>query len=132
MPNLRELAAADLKTQNLNDWSLPIILIAPDGELINTDNETGEVLKAVQILYDRRKLDPATGEEITVHEPIISVTKSSLSRIPIPGEKWIIKIPISPREGAALETRQISGDRSIESGDSLDFIRLYPGKVIQS
>lgn len=132
MSNLRELAAADLKILNLKDWSLPIELFAPDGSLINTDNETGDELRAVQILYDRRKLDPDTGEEITVHEPIVTVAKSSLSRIPIPGEKWVIRMPISPRTGAPLETRQLSSDRSIESGDSLDFVRLYPGAVVQS
>ena len=130
--NLRELAVSDLKRENIRDWGLPVQLIDPDGTRYTTDNETGETLKAVQILYDYRKLDPGTGEEVTVHEPIVVMMKSSLSRIPVSGENWVIKMPIEPNESATLETRVLSKARAIEGGSSLGYIRLYPGKVIQS
>lgn len=130
--NLRELAVKDMKSQNVKDWGLPIELMDPDGTWYTTDNETGETLKAVQILYDYRKLNPDTGEEITVHEPIVTIARSSLARVPVPGEKWIVKMPTETSESATLETRVINKARSIEGGKSLGFVRLYPGSVEQS
>lgn len=132
MPNLRELAVEDVKNLNVKDWGLRIELCDPDGIWYTTDNETGETLKAIQILYDYRKLNPETGEEITVHEPIVSIARLSLSRVPIPGESWVIKMPIEPSESADLVTRVITRARSLEGGESLGFVRLYPGAVIQS
>lgn len=130
--NLRELAVVDVKSQNTKDWGLPIELIDPDGNEVTTDNETGETLKAIQILYDYRKLNPDTGEEITVHEPIVTISRSSLARVPVPGERWIVRMPIDPSETAQLETRVVTEIRSVEGGRSLGFVRLYPGSVIQS
>lgn len=130
--NLRELAVKDVKSLNTKDWGLPIELCSPDGTWYTTDAETGEQLKAIQILYDYRKLNPETGEEVTVHEPIVVIAKAALTRIPISGENWIIKIPTTPSETAQLETRVINKARATEGGASLGYIRMYPGKVVQS
>ena len=132
MMNLRELAVIDLRVLNNRDWGLPIEMISPDGITYDTDAITGEQLKAAQILYDYRKINPDTGEEITVHEPIVSIAKGSLARVPIPGEKWYIRMPIEPSESAAYEKRVLTPIRQPEGGSSLGFIRLYPGKVIQN
>lgn len=133
MPNLRELAVADMKQYNIADWGLKIELVDPDGTRYDTDDETGNELKAVQVLYDYRKLDPNTGEEITINEPIIVVARSSLARIPIAGEKWQVKFPNDPSTTDALETDYfIDPTRAPEGGRSLGFIRLYPTKKVQS
>ena len=130
--NLRELAVEDVKVLNNKDWGLPIELTDPDGNRYNTDNVTGGTLKAAQILYDYRKLDPTTGEEITVHEPIVTIAKASLTRVPVTGETWFIKMPTEPSESATLQSRVVTIDRALEGGSSLGFIRLYPGEVEQS
>lgn len=130
--NLRAQAVIDVKTQNLKNWSLPIVLIDPDGNKYNTDNETAETLKAIQILYDYRRENPDTGEPMTVKEPVVVLALSSLSRIPQPGEKWIIEIPLDPSDPDTLSTFFFSSDRSPEGGASLGFIRLYPQKAAQS
>ena len=130
--NLRELAVTDMRVQNNKDWGLPIELTDPDGIRYTTDAITGETLKAAQILYDYRKLDPQTGEEITVSEPIVTIAKDSLTRVPLPGERWYIKMPIEPSESATLVSRVISEIRAPEGGSSLGFIRIYPGKAVQS
>lgn len=130
--SLRYLAANDVRELNNRDWGQPIKLTDPDGIRYETDNVTGDTLKAAQILYDYRKIDPNTGEEITVHEPIVTISKKSLARVPEPGERWYIEMQVAPDEDSALESRVISEIRAPEGGGSLGFIRLYPGKVKQS
>ena len=132
MTNLRTRAIKDAKNQNIKNWSTPIELIDPDGIVYNTDNETGQPLRSLQTLYDRRDENPDTGEPITVHEPVISIARSSLSRIPQPGEKWSIKFPLDPTDETTLSNYVFDSDRSIGEGNSLGFIRIYPFKLVQS
>ena len=130
--NLRERAIKDSKKQNLKNWGLPIVLIDPDGNTYNTDAETDEQLMALQILYDYKRINPETGEEVTINEPIVTIALSSLSRIPQSGEKWIINMPADPSEVTQYETFIHSSTRAVEGGRSLGFIRLYPQKAKQS
>ena len=130
--NLRERAVLDIKNQNLKNWALPVELIDPDGNKYDTDYESGETLQAVQILYDRRDLDPNTGETVIIHEPVIVIALSSLERIPAAGEKWGIKFPLDPTDPDTLSYYLFTGDRAPEGGNSLGFIRIYPFKVEQS
>ena len=132
MTNLRTRAINDVKKQNLKNWSLPIILQDPDGITYDKDNETGEELKAIQILYDRRVENPDTGEIVIIHEPIITIASASLLRIPEPGEKWSIRFPLDPKEPDTLSNFVFTPDRSIEGGNSLGFIRIYPQRLIQT
>lgn len=132
MTNLRTRAIADVKKQNIKNWSTPIELIDPDGIVYNTDNETGLQLRSIQTLYDRRDENPDTGEPITVHEPVISIARASLSRIPIPGENWSIKFPLDPTDENTLSNYAFMPDRSMGEGNSLGFFRVYPIKLVQS
>lgn len=132
MTNLRTRAITDAKKQNIKNWSTPVEFIDPDGIVYNTDNETGKPLRTLQTLYDRRDVNPDTGEAMTVHEPIIAQARSSLSRIPAPGEKWSIKFPLDPTDETVLSNYVFTPDRSIEGGSSLGFFRIYPIKLVQS
>jgi hypothetical protein len=133
MPNLRELAVSDVKSLNTKDWGLQVELTDPAGIRYTTDAETGETLKAIQVLYDYRKFNPETGEEIIVHEPIVIMALGSLSRVPVAGEKWQIKFPIDPANPAVLSDDYVLSElRAPEGGQSLGYIRLYPHKVKQS
>ena len=131
MSNLRNRAIADMKRLNLRDWSGVVELTDPDGEKYTTDDETGEELKAVQILYDYRRIDPLTGEFITVNEPVVTVALSSLARVPVAGEKWHVRIPEDP-DATVLSDFVLDASRAPEGGRSLGFIRLYPHKAVQS
>lgn len=129
--NLRSTAAVDAKTLNIKDWGLPVELTDPDGEQYLTDNESGETLKAVQILFDRRKLDLGTGEETIIKEPVIVMARKSLARIPQADEVWFVRFPEDVTKPTELSNYFLSGARAPEGGQSLDFIRLYPQKGIQ-
>jgi len=127
---LRIRAAEDAKRLNIKDWGLLVELISPDGIIYNKDKENGEPLKALSILYDRVTIIPETGEDMTVPEPTVTLSRLSLIRIPEVGENWIVKIPESPTSENMMDY-MISPTRSPEGGKSNELIRLYLQKVEQ-
>lgn len=131
MPNLRVRAAEDARQLNTRDWGLLIELIGPDGIKYDIDKESGEPLKAIQLLYDRTRIIPETGEDMIVPEPIVVLSRLSLERVPIPGEKWTVRIQESPTSLVMIDYI-ISPTRSPEGGKSLEMIRLYLQKIEQS
>ena len=127
--NLRTLAVKDVKNLNAKDWGAPIELMSPDGIWQKTDAETGGILQAIQVLYDYRKIDPGTGGEVIVNEPVVTISLSSLSRVPKAGERWVVRFSENPSTPETLSNFILSEDRAPEGGSSLGFIRLYPQKV---
>jgi hypothetical protein len=121
--NLRELAESDLLTTLEGEWALPVTLISPDAE-----TQTGIM---GQVLYDTVRVNPETGEDMVVGNPVVSLRRSSLNRVPLSGENWIVKIPTIPSFTAPLEDFVIDPTRPIEGGRSIGFIRLYLRKVVQ-
>ena len=122
--NLRELAEKDLGASLEGEWSLPVNLVDPDG--VRYDGLRG------QILFDIVRVNPETGEEVTVKTPVVSLRRSSLARVPEPGENWIVEIPETPSELADKIQHVLSPTRPPEGGGSIGFIRLYLQLVEQS
>lgn len=129
--NLRIKAEQDLARTLEGEFKVPVVLITPDGETIDTSENDGLPLGG-QVLSDSVTIDPETGEPIVVFDPIVVLRRSSLSRVPIPGETWFVKIPINPNDNTTLEDFVIDSDRSPEGGRSIGFIRLYLRRVAQS
>ena len=133
--NLRALAESDLAS-TLEDpagFGQPVVLYGPDGpgaSKQDTNILTGEPLTG-QILYDTVRLDADSGSDIITEEPIITLRRASLSRVPASGEKWLITIPGTPRPGAALVDYVLDKTRSVQGGRSIGFVRLYPKKAGQ-
>lgn len=122
--NLRELAEKDLGRSLEGEWSLPVNLIDPDG--VRYDGLRG------QVLFDIVRVNPETGEEVTVQTPVVTLRRSTLARIPAPGENWIVEIPATPSEAAAKVQHVLSPTRPPEGGASIGFIRLYLQAVEQA
>jgi hypothetical protein len=123
MPNLREIVEFDLATTLEGDFALPVELVAGD-----TGIEYTGLLG--QVLYDSRIENPVTGGEESIHKPVVTLRRSSLTRIPVSGEKWVVRIPLTPSTTAPLEP--FSLEIATEGGDSIGFIRLYLMKPEQS
>ena len=123
MPNLRELAESDLETSLEGDFGLPVELIDPDG--VKYDGLMG------QVLFDVELVNPDT-LEMTVVERIVSLRRSSLTRIPLDGERWVVRLPVTPSTTAPLEDFVLSEDRASSGGASIGFIKLHPERIIQT
>lgn len=123
MVNLREQCESDLAFSLEGAWSFSIELTSPDGEVNSYKG---------QILYDVVRTDPVTGDPVILNDPIVVLRKSSLSRVPIAGERWYVRIPVEPSVTAPLNNFIIDSTKPPEGGGSLGFIRLYLTKAIQS
>jgi hypothetical protein len=96
--------------------------------LVDPDGTVYAGLKA-QVLYDYRRIEPTTGETVVVHEPVVTLRRSSLTRIPLDGERWELRMPVSPLVGAAIVSFLLGAGRAPEGGQTLGFVRLYPKAV---
>ena len=129
--NLRQKAESDLQSTLEREYKIPVILIDPDGVTYDTSENDGLPLGG-QVLSDSISFNPETGDQIISPNPIVTLRRSSLTRVPAPGETWIVKIPTSPVEGASVEDFVIDPTRSPEGGRSIGFIRLYLRRAEQS
>jgi hypothetical protein len=124
MVNLREQAEQDLSFTLEGAFALPVELVSPDP--VTTQSLSG------QVLYDHVALNPDTGGEMVVKKPVVVLRKSSLTRVPQPGEAWIVRIPTTPSTTAPLVDFVITSDNAPELNDSIGFIRLFLEKVVQA
>ena len=131
MPNLRELAESDLDTTLEGDYGLPVELTDPNGVIYTTKKDSTDLLMG-QILYDQVRVDPGTLESMVVNNPIVSLRRSSLTRIPLAGETWHVRIPITPSVDAEKVDFLIDTDQPPEGGASIGFIKLFLKKAVQS
>lgn len=129
--NLRERVESDLAITVEGRWGLPVFLTSPDGEKQINKKGTTVPLKG-QVLYDIMRLDLDTGEDKLVGCPVVTLRRTSLDRVPEPGENWLIEIPDEPREDADMVSYVLSPTRPPEGGRSIGFIRLYLQQVEQS
>ena len=138
MQNLRERAEQDLgiTLEDPKQWGLPVELTGPGGIEIKTSANSPDPQNPLplygQVLYNTVRVNPETGEEMVTASPVIVLRRSSLSRVPLDGEKWFIKFPKDPSLTASLSNYALTPDRATEGGRSIGFIRLYPVKVVQS
>lgn len=129
--NLRERVETDLGKSLEGDFGLPVELITPDAVIINMRQSDSTPLVG-QVLYNSKDVDVETGLPIVVNNPVVTLRRSSLSRIPVAGEKWIVKIPKNPKETDTLISFAMDASRPPESGQSMGFIKLYLRAIQQS
>lgn len=132
MANLRHQAEADLSLtlEDPSQWGLPVELIDPDGVKIITNN-AGEPLTG-QVMYESIVINPDTGEEIVVANPVVTLRRSSLPRIPAAGEKWLVRIPVDPTDGAPLADFIFDATRAPGGSRSIGYIKLYLRRAQQN
>jgi hypothetical protein len=127
--NYRERAEHDLGKTLEGRWGLPVALISPDG--VRQDSKVDGSPLLGQIMYGLARLNPETGEDVTVDTPVVTLRRSSLIRVPLAGEKWIVEIPETPSMTAPKIQMIISPTKPPEGGKSIGFIRLYLQQVEQ-
>jgi hypothetical protein len=127
---LREKIESDLAVTLEGHFKLPVVLIDPDGVKYDKSANDPELDLVGQILYDTRVEDPETGGEIIVHKPVVTLRRTSLTRVPQPLEKWVVQIPIRP----FYDDPKVSFvlERPSEEGGAIGFIRLYLTRAEQA
>lgn len=126
MENLRAQIEADLHESLEGEWGVAVELTSPDGEVQRYSANNPDKKLCGQVLYFSKREDPATGETVVVPEPVVTLRRSSLSRVPADGETWHISMPTSPRVGATMQSFLFTPDRAAEHGTDIGFIRIYP------
>jgi hypothetical protein len=122
MINLRARVERDLSRTLEGEFGMQVTLIDPATGAKQTVRG--------QVLYFSMETDPATGMQIKVEKPSATVRRSALTIVPAPGERWGVRVPSSPVEGAALETYVTEiGPRD---GNSLGMITMYLTKTKQA
>ena len=115
MEKLRETVESDLAETLEGEFALPVVLVDPQGA-------TYSGLRG-RIDYDTVVVDPKTGADVITHNPVVTLRVSSLTRVPVDGERWKVSIPTSPSETATKETFLL--ERASEDGRTIGFIRLF-------
>jgi hypothetical protein len=128
--NLRELVEHDLSDTLEGDWGLPVELVDPNGVLYTKSANDPTLDLVGQILYDTTVQNPDTGAEIVVHKPVVTLRRSSLIRVPLSGELWWVRIPLTPSYSATKVGFLL--EQATEDGGSIGFIRLYLQAAEQS
>ena len=134
MTNLRELAESDLAItlEDEHGFGLPVKLISPDG--VTYENSANDPEKKLygQILYETTSFNPDTGMEMTINKPVVSLRRTSLERIPLEGEKWLIQVSKDPNLNGAFDSFMIDTDTPHRGGRSIGYIKFYLRKAAQS
>lgn len=128
MTPLRATIESDLRDTLQGEFASVDALGAGAVTLVDPDGVVYSALKG-QVLYDYRRLDPSTGEVVVTHEPVVTLRRSSLTRIPLDGERWEVRMPVSPVTGAPAVSFLLGAGRAPEGGQTLGFVRLYPKAV---
>jgi len=105
-----------------------VSLIAPDGQIYNRSLNTSLPLTG-QVVYETTEVDPTTGTIVTINKPVVTLRRTSLGRIPIAGERWMVSIPKTPSPTAEMEMYTM--DYPPKGGATIGFIKLYLKKVEQ-
>lgn len=129
MENLREKIELDLHESLEGEFGMPVELTTPSGLTQRYSmNDPDELLQG-QVLYFSRQENPSTGEAMIVNQPVVTLRISSLIQEPQAGEKWYIRFPKSPIDGADMLSWVFTPDKAPEHGTDIGFIRIYPQKV---
>jgi len=131
MENLRAATENDLHDSLEGEWKIPVELIDPDGNVQNMSALNPLETLGGQVLYYAKQMQPESGEPVVVYQPVVTLRIASLRRVPVPGERWIINMPIGPRVGDPIYSFPFGVDKSLMHGTDIGFIRFYPQRIDQ-
>jgi len=129
MNNARHMVEADLATLLEGDFASVNTKGVGMITLIDPDGLRHQGIKG-RIDYDYVSMT-SQGETIAVHEPVVVVRKSSLPRVPKPGERWFIQMPTGPQPTDPLYTFKLNTARPVDGGETIGFLKMYPKRADQ-
>jgi hypothetical protein len=112
---------SDLADTIEGEFGIPVILIGPGGRITKTVDGRPLVGK---VRWSQPEVNAETGETVVVSNPVVTLRRSSLSRVPVTGENWAVIIPESGKRGAPLATYALDTKYAVEDGRTLGKVRL--------
>ena len=109
------------------------MLVSPDGVTYDKSANDPTADLVGQVLYDTVIENISQGDvggSIVIQQPSVSIRRTSLTRVPVAGEKWEVKVPDKPLYAAPKESYIM--ERAPEDGRSIGFINLFITKAQQS
>jgi hypothetical protein len=113
---------SDLGDTIEGEFGVPVKLITPDGETVAAAVDGRPLLGKVR--WTQGEVDPETGVAVAVPNPVVTLRRSSLARVPATGENWGVIIPNGPRPDAAPAHFVLDGSYAVEGGRTLGKVRL--------
>jgi hypothetical protein len=128
--NLRERVEQDLAITLEGKFKLPVELVDPEGvEYTKSANDPTSDLVG-RVVYDRLIENPDHGGPMVVDKVHVTLRRSSLTRVPVAGETWAVRVPETPHVDADKETFLMEDPP--EGGRSIGYIQLHLMKAAQS
>jgi hypothetical protein len=113
---------SDLGDTIEGEFGVPVTLLTPDGKTVTTTVDGRPLLGKVR--WMQPEVNPETGLAVAVPNPVVTLRRSSLSRVPATGENWAVIIPSGPRPDAAPSTYALDASYAVEGGQTLGKVRL--------
>jgi hypothetical protein len=119
--NLRSRAEKDLRVTLEGDFGVPVVLIAPDGAVVDKTVD-GRPLRC-KAAWAQPAIN-ADGQEVVVPNPVVWLRRTSLARVPRSGERWLVRIPVSPAEDAEMGDFLMDESYAARGGRGLGKVRI--------
>jgi hypothetical protein len=113
---------SDLRDTIEGEFGVPVTLISPDGEAVNSAVDGRPLMGKVR--WAQTTADPETGVPVAVYNPVVTLRRSSLPRVPATGENWGVIIPNGPRPDAEQILYALDRSYAVEGGKTLGKVRL--------
>jgi hypothetical protein len=113
---------SDLGDTIEGEFGVPVTLLDPDGQTITTTVDGRPLVGKVR--WSQPEVNPETGVAVAVENPVVTLRRSSLPRVPATGENWGIIIPSGPRSGDEPEHFVLDSAYAVEGGRTLGKVRL--------
>jgi hypothetical protein len=113
---------SDLGDTIEGEFGVPVTLITPDGETVTKTVDGRPLLGKVR--WSQPEVNPETGVAVAVDNPVVTLRRSSLSRVPATGENWFVIIPNGPRPDAVPAQFVLDDSYAVEGGRTLGKVRL--------
>jgi hypothetical protein len=113
---------SDLADTIEGEFGVPVTLVTPDGETVTTTVDGRPLVGKVRWSWPNE--NPETGVAVAIENPVVTLRRSSLSRVPATGENWGIIIPRGPRSGDETELYTLDTSYAVEGGRTLGKVRL--------
>ena len=125
MVSVPALAEKDLKDALEGEFGIPVALRSPEGAAVDATADGRPLRGFVRRSYP---LALENGEKTVVNSPVVRLRASSLAEIPESGAEWLVGIPESPIEGAALEWFRLDPAMPVERNKGRGTVKLYLAK----